>query len=91
MAMIVIDEEGYEYMLVGTTMNDMDAFYKWLENTPYLGCTGYIHFKVPKENRKVDVFIVSCDTKMGRSETVEYWIKKGLKYDKENMELLRGC
>lgn len=88
--MIIVEEEGYSVMLTGVTQNNVDDFFKYLDNkTPYSGVVGCSRFKVPKNGKKVDVFVIDClNSKDGRREILAYWVKKGQKYDEDNINLL---
>lgn len=84
----IVDEDGYEMMISGAIEKDMEAFKNWLDKTPYSGCTGYTHFRVPKNGVYVSVYIISADTKSARGDIKEYWINRGCKYDQENIDNL---
>lgn len=75
--LLILEQDCYEYMLVGATPTDMDKFDKWLDLTPYSGVVGYSHYRVPKGNRRVDVYIIHPDTKSAREEVMEYFEKEG--------------
>lgn len=88
--MIIVEEEGYSIMLTNVTQEHVDDFFKHLENdTPYSGVIGCSRFKVPKNNNKVDVFVIDCiNSRDGRREILDYWMKKGQRYDEDNISLL---
>ena len=88
--MIIIEEEGYSVMLTGVTQKEVDTFFNYLEKeTPYSGVIGCSCFKVPKKEQKVEVFIIDClNSKDGRREILDYWIKKGQKYEDDNVRML---
>jgi len=87
---IIVEDEGYSVMLTGVTQNDIDKFFKYLEkNTPYSGIVGCSRFRVPKNGKKVDVFVIDCIySKDGRREIANYWLKQGQKFDADNLSLL---
>ena len=77
--MIILEDNGKDMMIFGIREDNMDKFETWLFNTQYYGCTGISKYKVPKANKMVNVYIISCDTRDGRDDIIEYWIKKGVK------------
>lgn len=85
----IVDEDGYEMMVTGATEKDMEAFMAWLDTTTYYACTGYTHFKIPKNGVNVNVYIISSDTRWARGDIRDYWIEKGCTYDQDNVNNLK--
>lgn len=88
--MLIVEEDGYSFMLTGVNQKAIDDFFGYLENlTSYSGVVGCSKFCVPKDDKIVEVFIIDClNSKDGRRESLEYWQSKGVKYTEENVQLL---
>lgn len=88
--MIIVEDDGYSVMLTGVTQKEIDKFFKYLENeTSCYGVVGCSTFRVPKGENKVEVFVIDClNSRDGRREILDYWIKKGQKYEQDNINLL---
>lgn len=88
--MIIVEEDGYSVMLTGVIQREVDEFFKYLENeTPYSGVVGCSKFRVPKNEKKVEVFVIDClNSRDGRREILDYWTEKGQKYEQDNVNLL---
>ena len=88
--MMIAEEEGYSVMITGITKVEADCFLKHIEKTPYYGVIGFSHFKMPKNDKMVDVFIFDClNVKAGRNEIIDYWMKHGQKISQENIEKMK--
>lgn len=82
--MIIIEENGRDMMVFGIKEMDMTEFENWLNETTFSGCTGISKYIIPKDNKKVNVYIISCDVSTGRQDILEYWYNKGLEPSDEN-------
>lgn len=86
--MLLVNEEGYEFMLYNIPDKQMKEFSKWVDDNLY-GSTGISQFNVPKGNSFTKVYIVNCDlSRSGTAKILEYWMERGIKYSQENIDKL---
>lgn len=87
--MLLVNEEGYEFMLYNISDNQMEEFSKWIDSGLLYGIAGISQFNVPKGNSFSKVYVVNCDSsKSGTREILDYWISRGVKYSQENIDKL---
>lgn len=75
--MLVKEENGYSYLVLNITKNDISDFVKEFLNQSFISTIDLREFKVPNGNEMTFICYISCEnSKVGREWIESYWNNK---------------
>lgn len=87
--MFLVNEEGYEFMVIGADKEFMRKFDIFLDIENLEAHVSISVFNVPKNGKITPVAIINCDNlKHGSYAIKDFLINSGLRYDKDNVDKL---
>lgn len=87
--MFLVNEEGYEFMVIGANEDFMRRFDTFLLVEDLENQVSVSVFNVPKNGKVTPVAIINCDNlKRGSYAIRDYLLNSGLRYDKDNVDKL---